>query len=385
MLIIFLFLCSFADVSQVPKGVKYQAVVRGVNGLPLVSQTIGFEISILQGQIGGAVIYTERFSVASDPTGVVSFNIGMGNPLVGDFGTINWSNGLFFVKTSVDTNNSGIFTLMGESQLMSVPFAMYADKAGNGFSGDYDDLTNRPNLDTKISIHSPEVGDIVYYDGSDWKTLEIGDEGKVLAVLNGKPQWVIPAASSTAKHYIGEFFGGGVVYVVWENGQGVQHGLIVALTDLPSTAPDDDNDGVPDGFMLEPNLSGNINAQVYDQIPNAKSHGDGFLNTKNIADFQDAKGLSGMAAQVARAYNGGGFTDWYMPSTHELSLIYHNLYVVNKSLIEDGNPSTTEITGNYWASSIFNTSQGWNWGMARGYAANQTMHTNRFVRAIRAF
>jgi hypothetical protein len=218
---------------------------------------------------------------------------------------------------------------------------------------------------------------LLYYDGLKWETLPSGNDGDLLTLKNGIPVW------KQGSHFVGEFYGGGIVYFVWEE-DGIQHGLIAALTDIPSSAADTDNDGVADGFMIAPNY-GTDAAPVYDQIPNSKNHWLGMQNTQNIATFQNEKGLSGMGAQVCRALTNEGFNDWYIPSIHELSLLYRSLFIINKKLESDNNPNTTIVIGNYWASTLFNTYQGWAWHMARGYASNLSFNQYRYIRPIRQF
>ncbi|MEI6750602.1 MAG: hypothetical protein WCM93_15705, partial [Bacteroidota bacterium] len=72
----------------------------------------------------------------------------------GNFSDINWANGPYFLKTETDPSGGTNYTISGASQLLSVPYALYSEKAANGFSGDYNDLTNKPVIDgseTKIT------------------------------------------------------------------------------------------------------------------------------------------------------------------------------------------------------------------------------------------
>ena len=97
-------------------------------------------IEITKNQGNGAVIYSETHKVKTDNFGLIDLEIGKGTPVIGNFAAISWGNGTYFVKISVD----GV--LMGTAQLHSVPYALYAEKAGNGFSGDYNDLINKPYI-----------------------------------------------------------------------------------------------------------------------------------------------------------------------------------------------------------------------------------------------
>jgi len=60
------------------------------------------------------------------------------------FDAIQWGNGLHFIKTETDPAGGTDYKISGTSQLLSVPYALYAKTAANGFSGNYNDLTNKP-------------------------------------------------------------------------------------------------------------------------------------------------------------------------------------------------------------------------------------------------
>ena len=125
---------------QSPSSFKYQAVLRDSKGNIKVNASATIIISILQGSSTGTVVYSETHSATTDSFGLINLEIGKGTVNSGTFSGITWSSGTFFVKVTVD----GVE--MGTTQLLSVPFALYATKAGNGFSGSYTDLTNKPSL-----------------------------------------------------------------------------------------------------------------------------------------------------------------------------------------------------------------------------------------------
>jgi uncharacterized protein (TIGR02145 family) len=126
--------------SQAPVSFKYQAVLRDVRGNIKANTSAGIIISILQGSATGTTVYSETHSITTDGYGLINLEIGKGTVTNGTFSTINWGSGPYFVKVVVD----GVE--MGTSQLLSVPYALYATKAANGFSGSYIDLTDKPTL-----------------------------------------------------------------------------------------------------------------------------------------------------------------------------------------------------------------------------------------------
>ena len=57
--------------------------------------------------------------------------IGSGTVFAGNFSAINWSSGNFYLKTETDPSGGTNYTIAGTSQLLSVPYAMYANSAGS--------------------------------------------------------------------------------------------------------------------------------------------------------------------------------------------------------------------------------------------------------------
>jgi hypothetical protein len=138
--------------AQSPQKLSYQAVIRDATGKLVQGGNIGVKITILQGSATGTGVYTETHTAATNANGLVSLEIG-GGITTGNFAGIDWSNGPYFLKTETDPAGGTNYSITGVSQLLSVPYALYSQKAGNGFSGDYNDLINKPVTDgseTKI-------------------------------------------------------------------------------------------------------------------------------------------------------------------------------------------------------------------------------------------
>ena len=89
-------------------------------------------MTIQQGSIGGTTVYQETFSPTTNAYGLVNLEIGSGTVVSGDFTTIDWSAGPYFIETAVDVTGGTSYAVMGTSQLMSVPYALYAKTSGNG-------------------------------------------------------------------------------------------------------------------------------------------------------------------------------------------------------------------------------------------------------------
>jgi hypothetical protein len=123
---------SLSSLGQAPEGFKYQAVVRDAGNTILNNQAVGMRMTIQQGSIGGTTVYQETFSPTTNAYGIVNLEIGNGTVLSGTFANIDWANGPFYIETAVDLAGGTAYTVMGTSQLMSVPYALYAKTSGNG-------------------------------------------------------------------------------------------------------------------------------------------------------------------------------------------------------------------------------------------------------------
>jgi hypothetical protein len=122
-------LIATGAMAQVPEKMSYQAVVRDADNTLLTSQTVGMQISILQGSITGSAVYVETHVPTTNNNGLVSLEIGSGTIVSGVFSTIDWSNGPYFIKTETDPAGGTNYTISGTSQLLSVPYALHAKTA----------------------------------------------------------------------------------------------------------------------------------------------------------------------------------------------------------------------------------------------------------------
>jgi len=121
--------------AQSPEKMSYQAVVRNTSNNLITTQAVGMQVSILQGSATGTAVYVETQNLTSNVNGLVSMEIGTGNVVSGDFTTIDWGNDSYFIKTETDPIGGTSYTISGTSQMMSVPFAMYAKTSGSSTPG----------------------------------------------------------------------------------------------------------------------------------------------------------------------------------------------------------------------------------------------------------
>ena len=131
-LVMFL-VCSYVAFAQTPEKMSYQAIVRDANNTLLVDKLVGIQVSILQNSETGLEVYIETHSVVTNMNGLVALEIGMGVTSY-DFSSIDWTNGPYFVKVETDPNGADNYSISGVSQLMSVPYSLYAKASGNGIT-----------------------------------------------------------------------------------------------------------------------------------------------------------------------------------------------------------------------------------------------------------
>jgi len=290
--------------AQAPQKMSYQAVIRNASNALVISTQVGMRISILQGSPAGTAVYVETQTPSTNANGLVSLEIGTGTIVTGTFAGINWATGPYFIKTETDPTGGTIYTMTGTNELMSVPYALFSANGTPGATG-------------------------------------------ATGATGGYPV-----------HTIGESYGGGIVFYVYDGGQ---HGLIAATADQST--------GIRwyNGTYRYTGTTGD-------------GLGAGAMNTAMIVATQMADNQTGnFAAKVCADYSVvvGGITygDWYLPSKHELNLLYLQKTVVGGF-----------ASAYYWSSSEYDNGLAWLQTFFDGlqYATNKNP-TNHYVRAVRAF
>jgi uncharacterized protein (TIGR02145 family) len=114
-------------VAQVPQSIPYQAVVRNTDGSVMASTSITMTFKIHVVSATGTVVYEETHSTSSNTQGLVSLNVGAGTAVTGTFASINWGSGAKFLHVLMNTGSGNVD--LGTQQMMSVPYALYAEKA----------------------------------------------------------------------------------------------------------------------------------------------------------------------------------------------------------------------------------------------------------------
>lgn len=285
--------------AQAPQKFSYQAVLRNINNTLISSTPVSMKISVLQGTSNGLAVYVETQNVISNANGLVTLEIGAGTVVSGTFTAINWATGPYFIKTETDPNGGSVYSITGTRQLISVPYALYSANA----------------------------------------------------------------AAGSFNHHIGEAFGGGVIFHLWKDAQGNEHGLIVDIYEL-SVA------------QIWSNIAGLIGIQ-------AQSNWNGLGNSTAI--IGQIGHINSAAAACLNSTNSNQ-SDWYLPAIDELSLLCHARFNINKTLSTIAGATALPINGNYWSSTEYDQSNAFLFfhvGLANSnFSKNQS---SSGVRAVRSF
>ncbi len=167
---------------------------------------------------------------------------------------------------------------------------------------------------------------------------------------------------------VGDFYQGGVVFYILQSGDtgyiaGETHGLIAAVADQSSIRWYNNGRNITTGAT-------------------GTAIGTGSANTTTIISVQGPTETS-YAAGLARAYTGGGYTDWFLPSKDELNKMYLNRATINTTAAS--NSGSNFATNYYWSSTESYISKAWVQHLSNGNQLPSEKSYARYVRAVRAF
>jgi uncharacterized protein (TIGR02145 family) len=128
--------------AQAPQGFNYQATVRNNTGDLIVNTNVYFKFNVMQGTQTSLPVFTETHYVPTDDLGQVNLVIGQGTANTGVFSELDWSLGSYYLGIELNTGNG--YVAMGTTQLLSVPYALYAENSGNS-------TPTTPNLEAVLA------------------------------------------------------------------------------------------------------------------------------------------------------------------------------------------------------------------------------------------
>ena len=158
--IIPLVIIGFLAVAQAPKLMNYQGVARDADGKTLMQQEIGIRISLISSENIDRPVYAETHQVRTNSFGLFNIKVGGGESLNGSMETVEWGRSDHFIAVEVDVDMTGDYVMTGLSQLLSVPYAFYAERSGIAETTADDSGRDIPFTGTN--------GQTIRHDGSVW-------------------------------------------------------------------------------------------------------------------------------------------------------------------------------------------------------------------------
>ncbi len=129
---IFFFL-AVAVFSQSPSKINYQGIARNASGQVITSGSIGLKFEIIDN--ASVLSYSETNSApVNSVSGVFNTTIGSGSSSM-VLSNVSWTNGPYTLKIYADPNGGSSYSIIGQQQLVSVPYALYAEKVPLNISG----------------------------------------------------------------------------------------------------------------------------------------------------------------------------------------------------------------------------------------------------------
>lgn len=383
--------------AQSPESFSYQAVVRDGDGVMLINQSVSFRFTIVKDDpVTGPNVWSERQVATTDQFGIAHLNIGAGTLLGGNFSTIDWGDGPFFLWVELDETGGTGYEMMGFSQLLSVPYALYAKTAGNVdgsetritagtlinvtgtgtiadpyvisstvdgsetkiTAGDNVTVTGSGTTGSPYQISASLVETDPVFDTSPAEGITSADidnwndkqdqltAGSGISISNNV---VSLSAQAAQKFYLGQDTLGGIVFHIYLDEYGAQRGLIVSKETT--------------GLRWQ-NPSSLVGADRQDDGP----YNYGLMSNSPAKDW------------IVANYG----DDWYLPCIDEFALIFVHRAIVNQALADAGKPLLNDSMDN-WTSTEVSSSNAFGYSLGNGGVNSISKGFSRQIRAVRVF
>lgn len=187
--------CFLQAQDRMPQAISYQAVARDAQGKVVAQKPIGIQVEILKGSTTGTVVFSETHSPTSSKTGTVNLLIGQGTRKTGTFSSVDWGADTYYLQLSMDLTGGSNYEKVSTTQMLPVPYALYAAKAGEVES--MGSGSNVPGSDIPkfiiVSIDGDDIYpmiagelEVYFFDNKSYISLECS-----ILYLNGKDQHLI--------------------------------------------------------------------------------------------------------------------------------------------------------------------------------------------------
>ncbi len=210
-------LFSIVSFAQVPQGMSHRGTAYNTSGVVLQNTSVSIRVRILDGSASGTVVYEETHNKTTNGTGQYNFNIGQGTPQGSyTFSGINWSTNSKFLEIGIDPANGTNYTVVGSSQLMSVPYALFSENTAKGIEviENIATLRNKTGVDGQVVFIKKHTFD---RDGGEgfffWRAIipantpECNDnDGTIIRASNATPgAWIRSIEGKINVNYFGTY------------------------------------------------------------------------------------------------------------------------------------------------------------------------------------
>ena len=214
LVVVFIWLTIDTSAQSAYEGIRYQAILRDGSGSVISGQNVSLRMTIYQkGDLVNG--YIETHETFTNIMGLINLTIGNGIPIQNTFSSINWGKSTsnpFFIKIEFSDNDGNTFLTFGESQLLSVPYAMYAKNVENVNDADANPLNEIQDLSLsgnilEISLNSAStlIDLSPYLDNTDAQVLSFGLDDTLHLTGGGKVYLGIYDIDNRFKAHIAQY------------------------------------------------------------------------------------------------------------------------------------------------------------------------------------